>query len=437
MPRFTDNSKAPAFLHRIAEVYVNYRDRHANHPITRGLVPALTVCPVGARTKAGACEHILTTMQRRKLVLMTVLALGCYRSPLLGRSPNGGTPDDGTVPSGGSEPVASGQFSPGALALDEGNVYWLNLGTRDPPFGDWRHSSVMKCSKNGCSKGPTTLVHGRTSLSARQPAFATDGSYVYWSDGGPDISDNIYAPSGGILRCRISGCGNVPQLVTSAPATGLAVGGSSLFLTHDAPKVDVYPTSGAESPSADLWSGCPSCHDYSIAIAADRTDVFWTTTTDVMRCAQTGCAGSPSLLLPSSPPILSLGPIALDGGNVYFGHGAFDVGHFRPGEILACPTSGCDGSPRTVATDLPPSWNLATDGIDVYWSQTGDDPSSGGQTGMVRRCPVSGCAGEPETIASGIRGWIAVAVDATFVYWTDAGEDDRSAAGRIWRMPKS
>jgi hypothetical protein len=269
-----------------------------------------------------------------------------------------------------------------------------------------------------------------------QPAFATDGSYVYWLDSGPDISDNVYSPAGGILRCPVSGCGTAPQLVVAAAANAVAVGGGRLFLTHDRAKVDVYPTAGAERPTADLWSGCTDCTDHSVAIATDGTDAFWTTTTQVMRCRQSGCEGSPTLLLPSSRRMLALGPIALDDGNVYFSHGDYYIDHAQMGEILGCTKSGCGASPWVVAANVPPVWNLVTDGLDVYWSQIDDHPPADRQAGMIRRCPVSGCSGEPETIASGITGWAAIAVDTRFVYWTDAGDGDHPSTGRIQRVPK-
>jgi len=376
-------------------------------------------------------------MQCGALVLMTVLTLGCYRSPLLTRSSGGGASVAGTADPERSPFLVSEQASPGALALDADNVYWLNLGTHDSPLSQWRHSAVMKCSKQGCPRGPTTLAHGRTSPSMFPPAFAADGGYVYWFDSGPDISDNVYRPGGGILRCPVSGCGTAPQVVAPAAVNAMAIAGARLFLTHDQAKVDAYPSAGAERPSADLWSGCTACVDYSIGIATDRTDVFWTTTNQVMRCAQTGCGGTPSLLLPPSRSMLSLGAIAIDDGNVYFAHDEFYIDRSQPGAILGCAKSGCGASPWSVATSLPPVWNLATDGIDVYWSQIDNLPSPNRQTGMIRRCPVSGCIGEPETIASGITGWLAIAVDSSFVYWTDAGDDEQTPTGRIWRVSKS
>ena len=133
-----------------------------------------------------------------------------------------------------------------------------------------------------------------------------------------------------------------------------------------------------------------------------------------------------------------LGPIALDATTVYFGHSIFYDGTAqRDGEILACAKTGCASAPSLVATSAYGPQSLASDGINVYWTELDSSlPYSTSGPYWLRKCAVAGCGDAPVTVASGLDGPIDLAVDHTYVYWTDSGGRDDGGYGRIWRAPK-
>jgi hypothetical protein len=348
-----------------------------------------------------------------------------------------------TVPPGATV-VAAGQASPAMLALDQGNVYWLNLGIYDvvgPKVWYWEATQIMKCPKTGCPAGATALVSGRLlSYGSVLLNIATDGESVFWADDGLDGSLGERWTGGGFLRCSVGGCDNTPEVLDPYRVRGIAAVGGNVYTTYAyGAEVATCPTSGCASPPDLLWSDEPwTANTQTVAIAADATDVFWTTGGRVMRCARAGCDNAPTILASSGDAVWNLGDIALSADTVFFGHGLFSDGKFqRDGEILACAKTGCAGNPRLVATSALGPSSLATDGSDVYWIEL-DAPMSqlGSGPYALRRCPVAGCAGPPTTLVSGLDGGGDVAVDDTHIYWTELGDWLHGGYGRIWRAPK-
>jgi hypothetical protein len=409
----------------------------------------------------------------RLLTAIAVLALGCHSTPLGAKrldatvTPDAAaTPDVSLPPDAALAPdapalpdvapeviplvvppgatvVAAGQASPSALALADGNLYWLNLGAyhvEGPKVAWWNGAQVMTCPKSGCPDGPTTLVSGRQLfMSPALYAFATDGQYVYWDDLGPDTLGDGGGTSGGLLRCAVTGCNNTPERIGEAGAWALAVAGGILYAAHYSADVACCPISGCASPPDQLWTGDQTDSNLrGAAVATDATDVYWTTKGTLMRCAQAGCDGTPTVLVPTSKTFWNFGPLALDATNVYFGQGIFsDSSQVYPGQVLACAKAGCGGTPKVLATStyLQSPLVLASDGFDVYWTELDGSLLPSREYGLVRKCPVAGCTGAPVTVASGVSGPFGVAVDDQYVYWTEAGSDG-SANGRIWRAPK-
>jgi hypothetical protein len=107
--------------------------------------------------------------------------------------------------------LATAQDKPVALALDAGNVYWVNSGT------DYGTGSVMKTSLTGGT--PVTLASGEPSPWDVQ----VDGTHVYWSN---------YPPNPGILmKVPISG-GTKVELASGTDAgttTEFSVDGSHVY----------------------------------------------------------------------------------------------------------------------------------------------------------------------------------------------------------------
>jgi hypothetical protein len=408
--------------------------------------------------------HWLAVMRASPLLLASALcSVGCGSLPLRQPHPDAAAVPadaavtDGPVVSGdgsdalvltvppGATVVASGQASPALLALDQGNVYWLNLGIYDavgPKVWFWHATHIMKCAKSGCPGGATVLVAGRfLSYGSVLRNIATDGESVFWSDDGLDASFGTSETGGGLLRCSVTGCDNSPQVLDPFPVEGIAAAAGRVYATYAyGGKVATCPTSGCASPPDLLWSAeSGGLNSQTVAIVADATDVFWTTQGRVMRCALTGCDNTPTILASSGDAyVWSLGPIALSADTVFFGHGLFfDGSTQRDGEILACAKSGCAGNPTVIATSAYGPTNLATDGIDVYWiERDAPMPQAGSGPYALRRCPVTGCAGPPATLVSGLANAGDLAIDDTHVYWTELGDWLHGGYGRIWRAPK-
>lgn len=88
--------------------------------------------------------------------------------------------------------LVSGQMnSPGAVAMDDKNVYWIG--------GD----SIFKCALSGCGGTPTQLVSGLEIPAA----IATDGINIYWTltPMGP----------GAVMKCPVGG--GMPTTMASGP----------------------------------------------------------------------------------------------------------------------------------------------------------------------------------------------------------------------------
>jgi hypothetical protein len=169
-------------------------------------------------------------------------------------------------------------------------------------------------------------------------------------------------------------------------------------------------------------------------IALDNADLFWVTVdkSQLYKCPLAGCNGAPSSVF-SDPYLTITRRIALDATNVYFpGLSSKAV----PG-IYACPKSGCPKPLAPLATLLNWGAAIATDGINVYWtdlvaSDAGTNFVPG--NGLIMKCAVSGCANQPTIVASGLDWPEAIALDATSLYWAESGAGEND--GRIVRAPK-
>jgi hypothetical protein len=155
----------------------------------------------------------------------------------------------------------------------------------------------------------------------------------------------------------------------------------------------------------------------------DATGVYFVTYDgNVMTCPIGGCTGGPTTLV-SGPIAGALTSIALDADNVYW-----TVINGGPGEILACPKTGC-AAPTVLVPGRVGLGPIATDGVAVYFTELDDnlvdDQSVFGASGVCK-CAVGGCAGAPATVAAHQTNPEGIAVDPGSggkVYWTTGACD--------------
>ena len=370
-------------------------------------------------------DRVGTTLRLVGAVTLLVAA-GCD-SP----SPTTGGTNTTNV-AGGAVVMAVGQETPVAIAVDGVNVYWMNLGTNattdaKAPMG-WTGGQVLKCPVAGCGGAPVVLASNMAqgpSTGAPAP-FATDGESVYWSvdwtDGGPRI-----------VKCGVAGCGNQPTVIGPQGAQGLAVFQGTFYWTKFAAELYACPTGGCGSSAATLWSAGYSPCD--VGVAVDASGIYWVADAPdtLFSCPLGGCGGAPTALMAGSADVADSRQVALDANNVYF----TDGNPLGFGMVLACAKTGCGSAPTVLASGLDAPIAIATDGVNVYWTETGPDYVAGAPVtgvGLVRKCAVGGCGNAPTTVATSLTSPGAIALDDANVYWTEAGTG--ADGGKIWKAPK-
>lgn len=146
--------------------------------------------------------------------------------------------------------LSSSQVGPTAVLADASGIYWVDI-----------NGSLKRCGDAACAGGPTTLWAGQ-GTEAQTEALASDDANLYWTNGNP-------AGTGSVFQCAKSNC--------AATAVALA--------------------SGRSSP---------------MGIASDGTDVYWSESGSIYKCAVGGCGGGPSVFAAAGGPA-----VAVDANHVY------------------------------------------------------------------------------------------------------------------------
>ena len=139
---------------------------------------------------------------------------------------DGGACDGGSCVPLPSGVLATGQYQPYGIAVDNDAVYWLNLGFLDQPCSHcpptYSAGQVLRCALSGCGNRPTvlaTLPPGVIGYGTPVPSVLTlGGDQVVW------------AQSSGFAACSKQGCGCAPvTLLDGYIGVGVTVVGSAAF----------------------------------------------------------------------------------------------------------------------------------------------------------------------------------------------------------------
>lgn len=234
-------------------------------------------------------------------------------------------------------PLATGQATPNALAVDASNVYFVNGGS----------GKLMRMGKDGSG-----LVDGLAGATLTDPrALVTDGQRLVWSNYNPNAALKLQ-------RANANGSGIADVGDSFGTFAGqLAISGATIAWANQlgTNRVMRAPASGGAAVVVATGAPAPS------GVAVDATHVYWGTGPNNVLYRQPLAAAAPCAMGTNCP---ELGPIhatnlALDGTTLYFTQlGLGSVGKIAKagGAVTAIATN--QGSPQAIALDA----------THVYWS---------------------------------------------------------------------
>jgi phosphodiesterase/alkaline phosphatase D-like protein len=294
----------------------------------------------------------------------------------------------------GVQVLALGLDNPSALAVDATSVYWVESGL------------LRKIGKQGGT--PANLASGLASPAG----LAVAGGFAF-------VGESLGGGQSRIDRFTVDGLSSLVLATDSSTVTRLAVDGANVYWTDFGGggtlangSVRSVPRSGGAVTVLATGSIEP------MGIAADGRNVYWTEFNNPGRLQSVPAGGGASVILANGT---NSAGVASDGTQVYWTQNTSVDG----GQVNALPTSG--GITAPLATGLAYPWDLAIDGVNVYWIGT----FSGGNVQQV-----AAGGGSPVLLAAGLSWPVAVATDGAFVYWVERG-DGGPASGTLKRVPVS
>jgi hypothetical protein len=286
----------------------------------------------------------------------------------------------------------------------------------------------MKCAGGDCAGAPTPLVSRRVSArTVSFPVFLLHEMDVYWSDATGNVQD--VESSEQLFRCSINGCANGPESMVVGPVLAAAVDTINLYWTTGSREIDYRPlVDSAADAAVSLEFFSKALPDaISGLLVADDTEIYWVLEDHrILKCPKIGCNDMPVVVKASTedlPVQMALGADAL----YYLAW----IPATNGWEVRSCAKVGCGNQSSIIANGLAAPVGIATDGVNVYWTEHG----STDQAGLVRKCPADGCNNQPTIVATDLTSPGAIVVDSQSVYWVESGIAGM-ANGRIWKAPK-
>lgn len=280
------------------------------------------------------------------------------------------------------------------------------------------------CQSTSCTAGlcPTTTI-GNADNGQLIADMVIDSTNVYWSW---KLLNGAAPPSGGVSYKAFSGGTKINASFVNGAADirGIYVDTLNLYGTNfyagSVFSTDLQSgfTSGVYDKAPNVPdAGVPS-PDQPIDIVADAQNVYWVDYAQG-KVEQASMAGGPIIDLATgrSHPIA----LALSGGYVYWID--FGTNQASSGSVNRVPVGGDAGASTTLAMNQDQPQDIATDGVNVYWT-------SRSNSGSVSKVAVTGGS---TTVLAQIQGgpWAIVAdqpdpdagTSQTYVYWTNFNDN--------------
>ena len=202
---------------------------------------------------------------------------------------------------------------------------------------------------------------------------------------------------------------------------GLVSSGDHLIWGQSLPVscIATVPTTGASSIDF-LTPGPPTPLVWSFA--ADGANLYWANSAGVLQ--KMTLASHTATILTSALTSLAAG-MAVDATNVYgITTGDFSIDSPGNGGVFYVPIGGGDVTPISMTENQPVA--IATDGVNIYWTDFGNFTASASAPGYVyagNGAILKASIGDwtITTLASGQAWPTAIATDGTNVYWINLG----------------
>ena len=333
----------------------------------------------------------------RYAVLLAFALSACGSDEATGRSDSPAAVEPCTPDTCVPETLAAGLYMPGAIAVDDTNVYYSD------------QTSVVAIPLAGGA--PLSLAPGQ----GLPTSLALEDGRLYWTNFTEGTVRSVPV-AGGTSTVLVSGQ-SYPQFVAVAAGEVYWVNSPGYPDT-----VSVVPQEGGET--VILYSTSNSID----SIAADASGAYFTVGGD---------PGSPDAGMlvhasPSGDEIVTLADeqssphdVVVRDGQLYWVTGE----QLNEQTLLTMPATG--GTPTALATALGIS-ALAVDDSDAYFATAATNPDPNGSLSWL---PLAG--GEPNVLVAGVSLVSGIALDRDFVYWIDAGPLLEQFAGTVMRVRKS